>query len=236
MPCMTSTCRRALDAAAHEAHLLTASKISDDERFDAAWRAAPFAALLAIPVAGEAAGLVLVFFADERNFTRDDLELANQVAGAASGALDRSRLFEAERTARSLSQQLARTGSLLATELDPVAVLEAVVTEAVSLLGVDAAALAALEGDELVITAAAGEGAEQALGARSAATGWVAGDVVQSRAPVAYEDTTLNDGLAESDAVARARPPCLPGRAARRTGGRVARGALRLCAGAATVA
>ncbi len=192
---------RALDAAAHEAHLLAASKISDDERFDASWRAAPFAALLAIPVAGETAGLVLVFFADERNFTRDDLELANQVAGAASGALDRSRLFEAERTARSLSQQLARTGSLLATELDPVSVLEAVVTEAVSLLGVDAAALAALEGDELVITAAAGEGAEQALGARSAATGWVAGDVVQSRAPVAYDDTTLHDGLAESDAL-----------------------------------
>ena len=79
--------------------------------------------------------------------------------------------------------------------------LEAVVTEAVSLLGVDAAALAALEGDELVITAAVGDGAEQALGARSAATGWVAGDVVQSRAPVAYEDTALNEGLAESDAL-----------------------------------
>ncbi len=192
---------RALDAAALEGHLLAASRIADDERFDAAWRAAPFAALLAIPVAGEVAGLVLVLFTEERDFARDDLELANQVAGAASGALDRSRLFEAERTARSLSQQLARTGSLLATELDPVAVLEAVVTEAVALLGVDAAALAALEDEDLVITAAVGDGAEQALGARSAATGWVAGDVVQSRAPVAYEDTSLNEGLAESDAL-----------------------------------
>ena len=67
-------------------------------------------------------------------FARDDLELAQQVAGAARGALDRSRLFEAERTARALSQQLARTGSLLATELDPVAVLEAVVEEAAGLL------------------------------------------------------------------------------------------------------
>ncbi|HEX7525851.1 MAG TPA: ATP-binding protein, partial [Gaiellaceae bacterium] len=100
-----------------------------------------------------------------------------------------------------LSQQLARTGSLLATELDPAAVLEAVVSEAVNLLDADAAALAALEGEELVIAAAVGDGAEQALGARSAATGWVAGDVVQSRAPVAYEDTTSNDGLAESDAL-----------------------------------
>ena len=192
---------RALDAAAFEGHLLVFLMIRRPARFTLLSRDAPFAALLAIPVGGEIAGLVLVFFEEERDFVRDDLELAHQVAGAATGALDRSRLFEAERTARSLSQQLARTGSLLATELDPIAVLDAVVTEAANLLGVDAAALAALEGDELVITAAAGEGAEQVLGARSAATGWVAGDVAQSRSPVAYEDTDLSDGLAESDAL-----------------------------------
>ncbi len=192
---------RALDAAALEGHLLAASRISDDERFDGRWREAPFAALLAIPVGGETPGLVLVFFVEERDFARDDLELAHQVAAAATGALDRSRLFEAERSARSLSQQLARTGSLLATELDPAAVLEAVVTEAANLLDADAAALAALEGEELVVTAATGDGAEQALGARSPATGWVAGDVAQSRAPVAYEDTASNEGLAESDAL-----------------------------------
>ncbi len=192
---------RALDAAALDGHLLTASRIADDQRFDPEWREGPFAALLAIPVAGETAGLVVVFFSEERDFAREDLELADRVAGAASGALDRSRLFEAERTARSLSQQLARTGSLLATELDPVAVVEAVVTEALSLLGVDAAALAAFEGEELVITAAAGSGAEQALGARSPATGWVAGEVIQASAPVAYEDTGSNDVLADSDAL-----------------------------------
>ncbi len=190
---------RALDAAALEGHLLAASRISDDERFDERWRDAPFAALLAIPVGGETPGLVLVFFVEERDFARDDLELAHQVAAAATGALDRSRLFEAERSARSLSQQLARTGSLLATELDPAAVLEAVVGEAVNLLDTDAAALAALEGEDLVIIAATGSGSEQALGARSPATGWVAGDVAQSRAPVAHEDTASNEGLAESD-------------------------------------
>jgi PAS domain S-box-containing protein len=190
---------RALDAAALEGHLLAASRISDDERFDERWRSAPFAALLAIPVGGETPGLVLVFFVEERDFTRDDLELAHQVAAAATGALDRSRLFEAERSARSLSQQLARTGSLLATELEPAAVLEAVVGEAVNLLDADAAALAALEGEDLVIIASSGNGAEQALGARSPATGWVAGDVAQSRAPVALEDTASNEGLAESD-------------------------------------
>jgi PAS domain S-box-containing protein len=188
----------ALSEAAADGQVLAASTIDSDERFDQAWREGPFASLLAIPVPGDG-GLVLVFFLEERAFVREDLELAQQVAGAARGALDRSRLFDAERTARSLSQQLARTGSLLATELDPVAVLEAVVGEALSLLDVESAALAALEGDELVVTAAVGAGAEMALGARSPSTGWVAGDVVQSRAPVAYEDAAAKDGLAESD-------------------------------------
>ena len=192
---------RALDAAAAEGHLLAASRISDDERFDGPWCDGSFAALLAIPVGGEPAGLLVVFFEEEHDFVGHDLELAQQLAGAVTGALDRSRLFEAERTARSLSQKLARAASQLATELDPVAVLEAVVTEAAGLLAVDAAALATLEGEDLVIAAAAGTGAEQALGARSPATGWVAGDVAQSQSPVAYEDTSLREGLAESDAL-----------------------------------
>jgi PAS domain S-box-containing protein len=192
---------RALLEAADDGQMLAATSVADDERFDASWRKGPFASLLAIPVPGEGSGIVLVLFREARDFVRDDLELAQQVAAAARGALDRSRLFEAERTASSLSQQLARTGSLLATELDPVSVLEAVVEGAVALLGVDAAALAALEGEELVVTAAVGEGAEQALGARSPSTGWVAGDVVRSRAPVAYEDTVADEGLAESDAL-----------------------------------
>ena len=187
--------------AADDGQMLAATSVADDDRFDASWRNGNVASLLAIPVPGEGSGIVLVLFREAREFARDDLELAQQVASAAHGALDRSRLFEAERTARSLSQQLARTSSLLATELDPAAVLEAVVEEAVALLGVDAAALAALEGAELVVTAAVGKGAEQAIGARSPSTGWVAGDVVQSRAPVAYEDIAADESLAESDAL-----------------------------------
>jgi PAS domain S-box-containing protein len=156
--------------------------------------------VLAIPVRGEQSELVLVFFRSARVFEHDDLDLAQHLAGAARGALERSRLFETERTARALSQQLARTGSLLATELDPVAVLEAVVSEAAELLRADAAALAALEDRDLVIVAAVGDGAEDALGARSSAAGWVAGDVVHSRAPVAHEDAAKNESLRESDA------------------------------------
>jgi PAS domain S-box-containing protein len=190
---------RALADAAEDGHVLAAPSVADDERFDASWRDAPLSSLLAIPVRGDRTHLVLVFFREARTFTRDDLELAQQLAGAAGGALERSRLFEAERTSRSLSQQLARTGSLLATELDPAAVLEAVVSEAAQLLRADAAALAARESADLVITAAVGEGAEDAIGMRARATGWVAGDVVQSHAPVAYEDATRNEHVAESD-------------------------------------
>jgi len=189
-----------LDASA-DAHVLAAADLRHDDRFPDGWRSAGFASLLCIPVPGEPASLVTVLFREPRAFTRDDLELAQQVASAARGALDRSRLFEAERTARSLSQQLARTGSRLATELDPVAVLDAVVGEARSLVRADAAAFASLDDGELVVAAAAGEQAGEALGARSPATGWVAADVVHSRTPVAYDDVAADASLVESDAL-----------------------------------
>ena len=191
---------QALVEAATDGHVLAAADVANDARFDADWAAAPFASLLAIPVGGEQTALVLVFFRTPRRFSSDDLELAQQVAAAARGALERSRLFEAERSARSLSQQLARTGRLLATELDPAAVLEAVVGEAAELLGADAAALAALEDGDLVVAAAVGDGADEAIGARSPATGWIGGDVVQSRSAVVHETIAGNESLAGADA------------------------------------
>ena len=69
-------------------------------------------------------------FREVRELSDDDLELAQHLGGAARGALERSELFERERTSRALAQQLARTGGLLATELDPAAVLEEVVGQA----------------------------------------------------------------------------------------------------------
>ena len=191
----------ALAEAAGDGRIVAAPRVAEDDRLDERWRNAPFSSLLAIPIEGDSPGLVLVLFAEERSFDDDDLELARRLARAARGAFERSRLYEAERTARSLSQQLARTGSLLATELDPAAVLEEVVAQAAALLGVEAGALAQLEGDELVVSAAVGEGAEDALGARSPSTGWLGGDVVQSRAPVAYADVAADPALADADAV-----------------------------------
>jgi PAS domain S-box-containing protein len=194
----------ALISASREGRMLAAPAIVEDDRFGEAFREAVvragFRALLAIPVdtpRGAAGGLVVVFFAEERSFSDDDLELAMHLAGATRAALERSELFEAERTSRALAQQLARTGSLLATELDPAAVLDEVVQRAPALLGVEACTIRLLEGEELVVGAAAGEGAEGVLGAREPSTGWLSAEVVQCRAPVAVED--LGDGVAAVD-------------------------------------
>jgi PAS domain S-box-containing protein len=190
----------AFAGAAQDGQTLAAPRLEHDDRFPDEWRHASFHALLAIPVRGEPAELVVVFFDESHTFSKDDLELAQQVAQAAGGAFERSRLFDAERTARSLAQQLARTGTLLATELDPAAVLDAVVAQAVELLRVDAAALASLDDRDLVITAAAGDGSDGAIGIRSPLGASAPGDVVRSRAPAAYDDVSQNDSLRAGDA------------------------------------
>ena len=195
-----------LRAAARNGRVLASPQLDDDERFDEEWRnvarESGSRALLAVPVEAprtDECALVLVFFAEERHFTDDDLELARNLAGAARGALERSELFEAERQARGLAQQLARTGSQLATELDPAAVLDEVVRQAPTLLDADAAVIRLLAGDELVAAAAMGEEAQDVLDSRVASTARLAGDAVQSRAPVAVPDAREDQRLLQAD-------------------------------------
>jgi PAS domain S-box-containing protein len=197
-----------LAEAAHEGRILVSPDVAEDDRFEDGWSALAgdggYRSLIAVPVSDpreDANGLVLVFFDEERAFSDEDLELARHLADAARGALERSELFEAERTARALSQQLARTGGLLATELDPAAVLDEVVHQAPALLAADACAIRTAEGDELVIDAASGDGIETAVGARSPSTAWLSGDVFQSRSPVAIEDASADERLVAVDPV-----------------------------------
>jgi GAF domain-containing protein/two-component sensor histidine kinase len=197
--------------AAAERRILAAPRLAEDERFVGRWRdlggECGFRSLLLVPVEaprGESAGLVLVFFDDERLLANEDLEVARQLAGAARGALERSELFEAERTSRSLAQQLAHTGSLLAAELDPAAVLDEVVEQAPALLAADACAIRIVDRDDLVVTAVHGDDAELALGARSEAAGWLSGEVVQTRRPLAVADATGTPALVESDPLLQA--------------------------------
>jgi PAS domain S-box-containing protein len=197
-----------LSTAGAQGRVLASADVSRDDRFEQPWlelaARAGFRALIAVPVASpraERSGLVIVFFADERAFEDEDLELARHLGDAARGALERSELFEAERTARALSQQLSRTGGALATELDPAAVLDEVVQQAPVLLGADACAVRTLEEDELVVSAASGQDAEEAIGSRASAAGWLSGDVFQSRSPLAVEDVSGDDRLIEADPI-----------------------------------
>jgi PAS domain S-box-containing protein len=197
--------------AAAEGRILVSSSISDDERLlpDLRGSAAAnrYLSLISVPVDAPrdaGCGLVLIFFAEERSFSDDDLELARHLADATSGALERSELFEAERGARALAQQLTRTGRLLTSELDPAAVLDEVVQQAPALVNAEAGAFRLLDGDELVVTAAAGKGAEAALGSRSPAGGWLSGDVLQSGAPVALAQAGDDERLRGLDPMLQA--------------------------------
>ena len=192
--------------AAAAGRILVSPAIPDDDRLLPDLREAAAAngyrSLIAVPVAAPrdaGHGLVLIFFADERSFTDDDLELARHLADATRGALERSELFEAERGARALAQQLTRTGRLLTSELDPAAVLDEVVQQAPAIVNADAAAFRLLDGEELVVTAAEGAGAEDAIGYRSPAGGWLSGDVVQSGAPVALGEAGKDEHLRSLD-------------------------------------
>ena len=186
--------------AAGDGRVVAAPRVRDDERFEEAWRRAPFQSLLAIPVDSGGRGLIVVFFAEERTFSGDDLEFGRRVAEATRAALERSRAFESERIARGLSQQLARTGSTLASELDPIVVLEEVVGQATALLGADGGSVSTLDGGDLVFSATAALAFDVA-GMRTPSTGWLGGDVVQLRAPVAREDVTVDALHAETDPV-----------------------------------
>ncbi len=197
-----------LRSCARGGRVLAAPRLLDDDRFDDEWRRVTrdsgYRSLLAVPVEAprsEEGALVLVFFQEERHFADDDLELARNLAGAARGALERSELFEAERRSRALAQQLARTGSLLATELDPGAVLDEVVRQAPALLGADAAVIRLLEGDELVASAASGEEIMSVLDSRVPSTARLAGDAVQSRSPVIVADARDDQRLLQADPV-----------------------------------
>ena len=194
-----------LVTAASERRLLSASFLDDDDRFGEEWRRlAGVRSLLAIPVdppRRERGGLVVVFFAEQRTFTDDDLELGRRLAGAARAGLERSELYEGERTARALSQQLARMGSLLATELEPAAILEELADQAPALLGADACAIQLVEGDELVVSAVGGATAPPVAGSRSPSTARPGGDVVQTRSPVVYADTEGDERLVADDPI-----------------------------------
>ena len=92
-------------------------------------------------------------------------------------------------------------GSLLATELEPAAILEELADQAPALLGADACAIQLVEGDELVVSAVGGATAPPVAGSRSPSTARPGGDVVQTRSPVVYADTEGDERLVADDPI-----------------------------------
>jgi PAS domain S-box-containing protein len=191
-----------LASAARDRRLLASPSLSGDERFGDAWKDLAYHSLLAVPLSvprTDESGLVVVLFREPRELTDDDLELAVHLAQAARGALERADLFETERNSRTLSQQLAQSGSVVASELDPAAVLDETVQRAPTMLGVEACLFATPEGDELVVAAASGYEGERALGVRSPIASKPSGDVLALGTPVAINDLGPDAGRGRGD-------------------------------------
>jgi len=198
----------ALSTCARSGKVLASRRLLDDDRFGEglarAAKAADRCSLLAVPLpepSGYGVGLVLIFFAGEEVFADEQLALAGQVAGAARGALERSELYERERRSRSLAQRLARAGRDLAGELDPDNVLDQAVRHAVRLMGAAGASIRMLEGDEVVVRAATGAGEDKAIGTRAPSTGFLVGDVVQTRSTRAVADVRTDSRLGQADSM-----------------------------------
>ena len=212
----------------------------DDDRFGDGWRAARggvrgFVSLLAIPVElrearTRRARARLLRRASARS-RDDDLELARQLAGAARGALERSELFEAERTLACARAAARAHGQPARDRARP---------GRGARRGRPAGAGAArrrglcrsgsLEGDELVVSGRRGRGRGRRCSAsRSQTAGWLSGEVVA----VALRRRGRGCARRRSAAPRRrrcSRPglPRLPRRAARRAGGSAPRRARRL--------
>ena len=128
--------------------VVTSRAIMRDERLGPKWRAlmgsAGIASQLAVPVHvhGRHSATVVVCFRGSVRFGDEELVVANNLATAATAALERAGLFENERRTRRLSEVLADVSALIAETLKAQTVLDRIVDQAAVLLEVDACSLA----------------------------------------------------------------------------------------------
>ncbi|MCB0878753.1 MAG: GAF domain-containing protein [Thermoleophilia bacterium] len=128
--------------------VVTSRSIVSDERLGPTWRAlmgtAEVASQLAVPVQvhGRHSATVVVCFRGTVRFGDEELVVANNLATAATAALERAGLFENERRTRRLSEVLADVSALIAETLKAQTVLDRIVDQAAVLLEVDACSLA----------------------------------------------------------------------------------------------
>jgi PAS domain S-box-containing protein len=128
--------------------VVTSRAVLNDERLGPKWRAlmgsAGVSSQLAVPVQvhGRHSATVIVCFRTPVRFGDEELVVANNLATAATAALERAGLFENERRTRRLSEVLADVSALIAETLKAQTVLDRIVDQAAVLLEVDACSLA----------------------------------------------------------------------------------------------
>ncbi|UGS34774.1 GAF domain-containing protein [Capillimicrobium parvum] len=115
-------------------------------------------------------GVMALTFADARTFDGEDRELLTALADPCDQALERARLYEAERQARAAAElaieqttRLQRLAAELAAALTCAEVAEVVVTEGIASIDADASALQLLSADGTMLEVVCGKGSDRAL-------------------------------------------------------------------------
>ena len=115
-------------------------------------------------------GVMALSFANSRTFDDDDRELLRMLASQCSQALERARLYEAERHARAAAElaiehttRLQSLAADLAEALTPEQVAEVVVAQGIASVGADAGALQLLTDDAKMLEVIYGQGSDSRL-------------------------------------------------------------------------
>ena len=112
-----------------------------------------------------AVGVMALSFANPRTFDDDDRQLLSALADQCAQALERARLYEAEREARAAAEQAIESttrlqvlAAELAEALTPEQVAEVVVAQGIASIGADAGALQLLSDDGTMLEVVDGQG------------------------------------------------------------------------------
>ena len=139
--------------------------------------------------------LALLVDDQDRVFTADELRVAQTIAGQVATAIDTVRLIDEVRRQRDVAEALRQTATALSRNLDQQNVLGAILEQLDQVFACEGAAVALVEGQELVTVAAKGLSAG-CLGRRIALDGTDASlTVLRSKQPSIVADT---HGSAES--------------------------------------
>jgi signal transduction histidine kinase/putative methionine-R-sulfoxide reductase with GAF domain len=127
-------------------------------------------AILPLWLGGQVAGIVAFSFAESREFNDDDRAFLAAIAAQCGQALERARLYAAEREAAQAATLLARASAALAEAREPMAAVQRVV-ELVAPAQADVCLVELAGAEGLEATAADANGEWVAATARAAATG-----------------------------------------------------------------